>query len=72
MFCYLWIDKKTNEPYILFVEGNYLEHPKLETGNRARMKLFRVNPNEDIPIKTIKSLLNKALNLYKNGIIKTN
>jgi hypothetical protein len=72
MFCYLWIDKKTNEPYILFVEGNYLEHPKLEIGNRARMKVFRVNPNEDIPIKTIKSLLNKALNLYKNGIIKTN
>ena len=34
MFCYLWIDKKTTEPYILFVEGKHLNHPKLETGNR--------------------------------------
>ena len=30
MFCYVWIDKKTDEPYILLVEGNHLEHPKLE------------------------------------------
>ncbi|WP_240491734.1 DUF1801 domain-containing protein, partial [Flavivirga aquatica] len=27
-FCYLWIDKKTDEPYILFVEGQYIDHPK--------------------------------------------
>ncbi|KAA1242987.1 DUF1801 domain-containing protein [Aquimarina sp. RZ0] len=25
MFCYLWTDKKTQDPYILFVEGNYLK-----------------------------------------------
>jgi len=70
MFCYLWVDKKTNEPYILFVEGQHLEHPKLETGNRNRMKILRLNSNEDIPIKTINSLLNKALDLYRNGIIQ--
>jgi hypothetical protein len=23
MFCYLWTDKKTDEPYILMVEGNF-------------------------------------------------
>ncbi len=27
IFCYLWIDKKTDEPYILMVEGKYLDHP---------------------------------------------
>jgi hypothetical protein len=70
MFCYLWTDKKTNEPYILFVEGHHLNHPKLETGNRKRMKMFRINPNEDIPAKAIKSLLKSALNLYKKGIIE--
>ena len=48
MFCYLWTDKKTNDPYLLFVEGQYLDHPKLETGTRKRMKIFRVNPKEDI------------------------
>lgn len=69
MYCYLWIDKKTREPYILFVEGQYLEHPKLETGKRARMKIFRVNPDKDLPIKTLEMLLKEALDLYKNGTI---
>ncbi|EIJ37185.1 protein of unknown function (DU1801) [Galbibacter orientalis DSM 19592] len=70
-FCYLWTDKKTNEPYVLFVEGKYLEAPELEEGNRSRMKIFRVNPNADIVIDKITSLLNSALDLYRNGIIKT-
>lgn len=69
MFCYLWTDKKTNEPYILFVEGKHLEHPNLEMGDRSRMKIFRIHPNKDLPVNTIELLLNKALNLYKDGII---
>lgn len=71
MFCYLWTDKKTNDPYLLFVEGQHLDHPKLETGTRKRMKIFRVNPKEDIPLQEIESLLQEALNLYKDGIIST-
>lgn len=70
MFCYLWTEKKTNEPYILMVEGNHLDHPKLEKGDRSRMKILRVNPNEDLPLKTIETILQKALDLYRNGIIK--
>ncbi|TXB64283.1 DUF1801 domain-containing protein [Vicingus serpentipes] len=70
MFCYLWVDKKTNEPYILFVEGQNINHPKLETGIRNRMKILRVNPNKDIPIETVTSLLNTALDLYRKGVIK--
>ncbi|EAR00978.1 DUF1801 domain-containing protein [Maribacter sp. HTCC2170] len=69
MFCYLWEDKKTKEPYILFVEGQHLHHPELESGNRARMKIFRVNPLLDIPLKTINFLINEALELYRNGTI---
>lgn len=70
MFCYLWTDKKTDEPYILMVEGKYLDHPELEKGDRTRMKIFRVNPNKDLPIKTIESILQSALDLYRKGIIK--
>ncbi|MDV7138979.1 DUF1801 domain-containing protein [Maribacter sp. TH_r10] len=70
MFCYLWIDKKTDEPYILMVEGKHLAHPKLEAGNRTRMKILRVDPTTDLPIKTIISILNQALGLYKNGTVK--
>lgn len=70
MFCYLWTDKKTEEPYVLFVEGQKIEHPKLEAGSRARMKIFRVDPTKDIPKETIELLLNKALDLYRNGVLK--
>jgi len=70
MFCYLWTDKKTDEPYILMVEGKYLDHPELEEGDRTRMKIFRVNPNKDIPVKTIERILQNALALYKTRVIK--
>jgi len=70
MFCYLWIDRKTLEPYMLFVEGQHLKHRKLEVGSRKRMKILRINPNKDIPINIIKGLLNQALDLYRNGTIK--
>ena len=71
MFVYLWTDKKSTEPYILFVEGKHLNHPSLEMGNRSRMKIFRINPTQDLPIEIIKTLLIQALNLYINGILKT-
>lgn len=70
MFCYLWIDKKIDEPYILMVEGKYLSHSKLEDGNRSRMKILRINPNKDLPIKTIQTIMQNALDIYRTGIIK--
>ncbi len=69
-FCYLWIDKKTKEPYVLMVEGTHLEHPKLEAGNRAKMKRFSIDPNKDIPIETLKQILQMGLALYHKGIVK--
>ena len=70
MFCYLWTDKKTDEPYILMVEGKHLNHPQLEKGARSRMKIIRVNPNKDLDLKTIESILKNALDLYKTAVIK--
>lgn len=69
-FCYLWSDKITDEPYMLMVEGKHLYHPKLEIGNRSRMKILRINPTKDLPIKTIVQVLRSALDLYKRGTIK--
>lgn len=71
-FCYLWKDKKTDEPYFLLVEGKLIDHPKLETGDRKRMKILRVDPREDLEVTTITSVLSKALDLYRTGLIKTN
>lgn len=64
MFCYLWINKKTLEPYILFIEGKHLKHPKLETGSKKRMKVLNINSKKNIPIKTLELLLKKAIELY--------
>lgn len=71
MFCYLWKDKKTNFPYIGFVEGQKLHFPELVQENRKRMKILPINPNQDIPITIISNILETAIGLYKNGIIKT-
>ena len=70
MFCYLWTDKKTNEPYILFVEGTHLDHPALEQGDRSRMKILRIDPTADLQMDTITSNLKDALDLYRSGKIK--
>jgi len=70
MFCFLWTEKKTNEPYILMVEGNYLYHPLLEKGDRSRMKILRIRPTADIPIEIVKTILDDALDLYKKGTIR--
>src|SRR5690606_10198404 len=65
-FCYLWTDKKSEEPYLLMVEGKFLDHPALEAGRRSRMKILRINPNKDLPMKMIVDILEKALDLYRS------
>ncbi len=64
-FVYLWTDKKSGEPYMLFVEGKRLEHPSLASGDRARMKIYKVNPHEDIAKDEIEMILTEALNLFR-------
>jgi Domain of unknown function (DU1801) len=71
MFCYLWIDKNLNEPYLGIVEGGLVHHPLLIQGKRARMKTIQFNANKDLPIKTITSILKQTLDLYRSGVIKT-
>lgn len=70
VFCYLWTDKKTAEPYMLMVEGQYLDHPKLEKGDRKKMKIFRVNSSKNLPVKTIEDIVQKVLELYRTGQLK--
>ncbi|MBL1280980.1 MAG: DUF1801 domain-containing protein [Fluviicola sp.] len=64
MFCYLWVDKKTREPYIGVVEGNKINHPSLEQGNRKRMKIFRIDSQKDLPVEKISEVLQLALAFY--------
>ena len=70
MFCYLWVHKTRKLPYVGFVEGKYLNHPKLLTEKRARMKIFPCNPERDLPVKTIEMILKQLLSLYRRGIVQ--
>jgi len=69
MFCYLWVHKTFKKPYIGFVEGRYLNHPKLLIEKRARMKIFLCDPDKDLPVKTIETILRQSLDLYRKGTI---
>lgn len=70
MFCYLWIHKKDKQPYIGIVEGKHFDEPFLIQENRSRMKIMMLDCNEDLPLESIESIIQKAVNLYKSGIIK--
>ncbi|MCD8072186.1 MAG: DUF1801 domain-containing protein [Alistipes sp.] len=65
IFCYLWTDTKTGWPYILMAEGRSLNHPCLQSGGRAKMKILPVDPYSYIPLDTIAEILDQARNLYK-------
>lgn len=63
-FCYLWVHKKYNQPYLGLVEGKKIKHPDLITEKRARMRILLFDPLKDIPLKSVRSILNAAIKLY--------
>lgn len=66
MFCYLWVHKKTHNPYIGIVEGRKIEHPLLILEKRARMKIMELNAEQDIPVELVKEILGMALNILNH------
>ena len=65
IFCYLWVDKKTQFPYIAVGKGVKIEHPDLIQGNRTFVKLLLIDPKKDIPLETIHNIFEMAMALYK-------
>lgn len=65
--CYLWQDSKSQEPYVLFADGQELSHPQLVTGKRKRMSILPINPKEDLPVDLIHKLLEQAISLKKQA-----
>ncbi|HRG39255.1 MAG TPA: DUF1801 domain-containing protein, partial [Bacteroidia bacterium] len=62
---YLWFHKKYKQPYLGIVEGKQMQHPLLIQEKRSRMKIMLLDPEKDLPIKTIQSILKKMMKLYK-------
>jgi len=65
MFCYLWMDKKSKEPYIGIAKANLLDFEYLVQGDRKRMKILPIPAEEDLPIHQIKETLETAMKFYK-------
>ena len=67
MFCYLWVHKKHKKPYIGIVEGKRFDEPLLIQEERSKMKIMLLDPNEDLPLQTIKNVLQKAIQFCNTG-----
>jgi hypothetical protein len=65
MICYLWVHKKYHQPYLGIVEGKLINHPDLIMEKRARMKILLLDPNKELPMKKINSILKDVIALYK-------
>ena len=64
LFCYLWTDKKTYEPYMGIYKGIEIDHPALDLGNRNKMKVIYFDATKDIPTEIIDEIFTMALKLY--------
>jgi len=61
--CYLWKDKKTQEPYIGVIKGKSINHPDLYLGNRKQIPILPLKTNVDLPIEIIHFILNESIRL---------
>lgn len=64
MFCYMSVRKKDKQFYLGFVQGYKMKHPSLKKEGRKQIKVYYLNPEEDLPIKTIKEIVTEAKKLY--------
>ncbi|MEQ9592404.1 MAG: DUF1801 domain-containing protein [Cyclobacteriaceae bacterium] len=65
MFCYLWINQKTRQPYVGIVEGKKIDHPSLIQEKRSRMKIMLLDPHDDLPLKALQNIFREAKKHYK-------
>jgi hypothetical protein len=64
MFCYLWMNKKSEQPYIGVVRGSQIEHPDLVYEKTTYVKILYIDPKKNIPIRKLNAILKKAVSLY--------
>lgn len=70
MFCYLWCASSTGTPYIGFVDGALIDHPTLVRGDRKRMKIFLVDPEQDAPVDLLNDVLACAIAVRKGMTVR--
>lgn len=63
-FCYMSVSAKEKKLYLGFWKGSEMKHPKLEKEGRKLIKAFYLNPEKDLPIKTLTEIVKMAKKLY--------
>lgn len=63
-FCYLSYSKKKDETYIGFVKGNKIEFRNLVSEGRKQIKVYHINPSENINEKDLKKIVSLLKEFY--------
>ncbi|MES2565915.1 MAG: DUF1801 domain-containing protein [Bacteroidota bacterium] len=64
-FCYIsYSAKRKHEIYIGFVKGYLMEFPNLESEGRKQIKVYRIDPEKDIDVKSLKKITALQKKLY--------
>lgn len=63
-FCYMTVSGKEKNLYLGFIKGHLMKHPKLEQEGRKQIKVIYLNPEKDLPIKTLNEIVKMAKKLY--------
>jgi hypothetical protein len=57
-FCYIsYSAKRKHEIYIGFIRGYKIEYPNLISEGRKQIKIWRIDPNENIDINSLKQIV---------------
>lgn len=63
-FCYLWVNKKINMPYVCFVRSLHIERPELKLGDRKQMKALTIDPNKDINTELLAKIMAESMDKF--------
>lgn len=64
MFCYLWFHKEHQQPYLAIMKGKAIRDPLLLAEGRVNIRIMLFDPEKDLPVRSIKRVLQKALELF--------
>ena len=62
--CYLSVSSKEKNLYVGFIKGHLMKHPKLEKEGRKQIKAIYLDPEKDLPVKTLGEIVKMAKKLY--------
>ena len=61
IMCYLWINRKTQQPYLGVMDGKLIEHPQLRSEGRKRVKMLPLDPAGELPLDIIDFVLQRSI-----------